>query len=376
MTTTTETALQQRIGLALQTFPAVLLAGPHQSGRTTLAKQLLEAQRGTYFDLADPECPLLSSDAGTTLRPLTGLVVIDNSERRPKITEMVRLLTLRDPVPARFLLLSGVAPELLGEHDVLGEHGVLLPTGGLTLAEVGPQHWRTLWTRGRLPRSFYAENDDAAHHWRSNFMQELLERYVPQLGVRTPAITLRRFWQLLAQHHGQPLNASALARVMNARQDTVRRYLEILTGMFMVRLLPPWLDVTTRKRLVKAPVMYVRDSGLLHSLLGLHTVNAVTEHPDAAWAWKGFALEETLCRLGDDRDVYFYKTHAGASLDLLVLRQGKRVGFEFSHEAVPRTTKSMRAVIKDLQLDRLYIVYPGAHPHTLDKNIVAVPIGS
>jgi len=359
----------------MEQYPAVLLEGPRQCGKTALARSLIEREPGRYFDLADPTCPLLTDYAGVTLRTLVGTVVVDNIDRMPRLLEMIQLLSARDPLPARFLIISATAREMLKAAPKTFKNMGRVSMGGFTLDETGPERWRDLMARGRLPRSYLAQSDAEAHEWRNFFMQEMLERDVPRLGARTPPMTLRRFWQMLAHCHGQPLNASELARAMDARQDTVRRYLDILAAMFLVRRMTPWTGDDIGKRLVKAPMIYVRDSGLLHTLLGLRAFEEIAAHPRLEYSWKGFALEEALCRLGSDRDAYFYKTHAGASLDLFVIRGKKRIGFEFKFTDKPRTSKAMRAALDDLDLDCLYVVYPGTEQYALDDGIVAMPIG-
>jgi uncharacterized protein len=358
----------------LSRFPVVLLLGPRQCGKTTLAREIAEEQEARYFDLEDPECPLRPETASLALRPLTGLVVIDEFQRMPQLFNLLRVLADRRPLPARFLILGSASPELVkGVSESLAGRVAFVPMGGFNLAEVGHDQWRDLWIRGRFPDSFLASDDAHSYDWRQNFVESFLERDIPQLGIRIPAATLRRFWTMLAHWHGQTWNASELARALDTRQHTTRRYLDILCGAFMVRQLTPWFE-NVGKRLVKAPKVYFRDTGLLHALLGLRDFDQVASHPRLGFSWEGFALEEVLCRLRAEREAYFYKTHGGAELDLLLMRHGKRLGFEFKYGDAPRTARAMHRVIEDLRLDRLYVVYPGTERYPLDERIEALPL--
>jgi len=329
-----------------------------------------------YYDLEDPENPLFPESASITLRALSGLVVIDEFQRMPELFALLRVLADRRPLPARFLILGSASPDLVkGVSETLAGRVAYVPMSGFNLAEVGGDTWRNLWIRGRFPDSFLASDDSHSYDWRQNFIQSFLERDIPQLGIRIPAATLRRFWTMLAHWHGQTWNASELARSLDTRQDTARRYLDILCGAFMIRQLPPWFE-NAGKRLVKSPKIYFRDTGLLHTLLGLRNLDQVSSHPRLGFSWEGFALEEVLCKLKADRDAYFYKTHGGAELDLLVMRGGKRYGFEFKFQDAPRPTKSMHVVLEDLALDRLFVVYPGSKSYALGECIATMPLDS
>lgn len=367
--------LLKRVQDNLQQYPVVLLLGPRQCGKTTLARQLSKKENAHFFDLEDPECPLHPDSASLMLRSLNGLVVIDEFQRMPKLFELLRVLADRRPLPARFLILGSASTELVkGVSETLAGRVAYVPMGGFNLTETGTIAWSNLWVRGRFPDSFLADNDARSYEWRQYFIQSFLERDIPQLGIRIPAVTLRRFWTMLAHWHGQLWNAAELARAMDAPQASAKRYLDILCGAFMIRQLPPWYE-NTGKRLVKAPKIYFRDTGLLHALLGLRNLEQVTAHPRLGFSWEGFALEEIICRLHAEHEVYFYKTHAGAELDLLINRHGKKIGFEFKFQDAPRTSKSMRTVLHDLALDRLYIIYPGTTGYLLDERIEVLPLG-
>ena len=355
-------------------FPVVLLLGPRQCGKTTLAREIAEMHDAHYYDLEDPENPLSPESASITLRALSGLVVIDEFQRMPQLFGLLRVLADRRPLPARFLILGSASPDLVkGVSETLAGRVAYVPMNGFNLDEVGGDAWRELWIRGRFPDSFLAPDDSHSYDWRQNFVQSFLERDIPQLGIRVPAATLRRFWTMLAHWHGQTWNASELARSLDTRQDTARHYLDILCGAFMIRQLPPWFE-NVGKRLVKSPKIYFRDTGLLHTLLGLRNLDQVSSHPRLGFSWEGFALEEVICKLKADQDAYFYKTHGGAELDLLVMRGGKRYGFEFKFQDAPRPTKSMHGVLEDLALDQLFVVYPGSESYALDERIATMPL--
>jgi len=246
--------------------------------------------------------------------------------------------------------------------------------GGFSLGEVGAAKTDLLWTRGGFPASFLSRSAQASYSWRTHFVQSFLERDIPQFGIRIPAAALRRFWTMLAHFHGQIWNAADLARAMGTKEDTARRYLDVLTGSFMVRQLPPWFE-NVGKRVTKASKVYIRDSGILHALLGLRDRLHILSHPRLGFSWEGFALEQLLQLTRADREAYYYRTHAGAELDLLLLRNGRRVGFEFKCEDAPRLTKSMHIVFNDLKLKRLYVVYPGRTKYPLRKDIDVIPLG-
>ena len=262
-------------------------------------------------------------------------------------------------------LVRGVSESLAGRVS-------FVDLAGFDLTEVGAARWRRLWWRGGFPLSFLAPSDEASERWRRDFVRTFLERDLPQLGITTPSATLRRFWAMLAHFHGQVWNAAEFARSLGASEPTARRYLDILSGAFVVRQLPPWFE-NLGKRQVKAPKVYVRDCGLLHTLLGLHEFAALEGHPKLGASWEGFALEQVL-RWTGDREAYFWATHAGAEVDLLVLRNGKRVGFEFKHSDAPTLTKSMHIALQDLGLEHLWVIYPGTLRYALTDRITALPL--
>jgi hypothetical protein len=366
--------LLQRVQQAMENYPVTLILGPRQCGKTTLARQICARANGTYFDLEDPETPLRPDVAKLTLKDRTGLVVIDEFQRQPDLFSLLRVLADRRPLPAHFLILGSASPDLVqGISESLAGRVAFIDMGGFTFREVGASRMTDLWIRGGFPDSFLSADEVISVEWRENFIRTFLERDIPQLGIRIPAVTMRRFWTMLAHLHGQLWNAAELARALGSKEDTARHYLDILTGAFMIRQLPAWFE-NIGKRLVKAPKVYFRDTGVLHVLLGLRTYDEVMSHPKQGFSWEGFALEQVIRLARADRDAFFYKTHGGAELDLLLIRGGKRYGLEFKYVDAPRTTRAMHIVIEDLQLEKLWVVYPGDTTYALQENIEGVPL--
>ena len=358
----------------LEQFPVVLLLGPRQCGKTTLARQIADSRDAAFFDLEDPDCALRPETAAFTLKPLHGLVVIDEFQRSPKLFELLRVLADRRPLPARFLILGSASLDLVkGVSESLAGRVAYMPMGGFRLDEVGADLWQRLWTRGRFPNSYLAATDAASFAWRQNFVQSFLERDLPQLGLSIPAAGLRRFWIMLAHWHGQRWNASDLARSMDTSPKTAKRYLDVLTGAYMVRQLQPWF-ANSAKRLVKAPKVYLRDTGLLHTLLGLRSFDDLMAHPRLGFSWEGFAIEEILSRFHAERDAFYYRTHGGTELDLLIVRGGKKIGFEFKFTSTPKLSRAMRESIAELNLNRLFIVCPAAERYSIHDNVEITPI--
>ena len=363
-----------RVSDAFSVHPAVALTGPRQCGKTTLARMITaDSSPSTYFDLEAAIDQRRLATPEQTLRRLTGLVVIDEVQQSPALFETVRVLVDRPDNPARFLLLGSASPALIsGASESLAGRVGLVDLAGFDLLEAGVESWRTLWLRGGFPRSYLARDTKKSALWRGNFVRTFLERDIPQLGITTPAETLRRFWTMIAHYHGQTWNAAEFARALGASEATARRYLDILAGAFMVRVLPPWFE-NLKKRQVRSPKLYVRDSGLLHTLLGLAREHEVAGHPKIGASFEGFAIEQLLAAFGTD-NACFWATHAGAELDLLVTLAGRRYGFECKHADAPGTTRSMRVALADLALDRLWIVYPGDEAYDLDDRIAALPV--
>ena len=326
-----------------------------------------------YFDLEDPTSLARLAEPETSLRPLKGLVVIDEVQRRPELFPILRVLADRRPLPARFLLLGSAAPELLRQaSESLAGRIETVPLEGFRLADLGAGAQPRHWLRGGFPLAFTARSDADSFAWRRQFLQTFLERDLPQLGLGTPSAALHRFWSMVAHYHGQIWNAADPARALGVNESTVRRYLDLMTGVFMVRQLPPWFE-NLGKRQVKAPKVYVRDSGLLHALLGLGTQRDLEHHPKLGASWEGYAVEEVLKALRPD-EAYFWATHNGAEIDLLLFKGGKRIGVECKRADAPTFTPSMRIALTDLKLDQLIVVYPGERRYRLDKRVEVVPL--
>jgi predicted AAA+ superfamily ATPase len=312
------------------------------------------------------------ADPELALAPLTGLVVIDEVQRRPELFAALRPLVDRPGNPARFLLPGSASPDLVrGVSESLAGRVGFVDLGGFDLTEVSPGNWRRLWLRGGFPRAYLAADDARSISWRRDFIRTFLERDIPQLGIRIPAEALRRFWLMLAHHHGQIWNGAELARSLGVSEHTVRRYLDVLSGTFVVRQLPPWFE-NIGKRQYRAPKVYVRDSGLLHAMLSLEGHAEVESHPKLGASWEGFALEQVLSVVAGE--AFFWGTHAGAELDLLLLHRGRRYGIEFRYAAGPAMTRSMHVALADLRLEQAWIVHPGVDRYAIHQKVEALPL--
>ena len=353
--------------------PITALLGPRQCGKTTLARQFASTRRSATFDLeSEPDVRRLANPE-MVLGAFDGLVVLDEIQRMPRLFTALRVLADRPDARSRFLILGSVSPDLVrGVSESLAGRVEFVELTGLDLAETGAPAWRRLWLRGGLPRSYLAVSDDDSMVWRDGFVRTFLERDIPQLGISIPAAAMRRFWTMLAHWHGQIWNASELGRAIAASDKTVRRYLDLLTGTYMVRQLQPWFE-NVAKRQVKAPRVYLRDTGLLHALLGLPDDASLLGHPRVGASWEGFAIEQVLRALGRS-DGWFWGAHAGGELDLLVIERGRRIGFEVKFNEAPRVTAAMRNVAETLALDHLFVVCPTAHAYPVDAGITVLPI--
>lgn len=362
----------------LEQFPVVAIIGARQVGKTTLARMMAVRHEVTpvvAFDLEDPRDRARLADPILALEPLRGLVILDEIQRLPEVFEVLRVLADRPDTPARFLVLGSAGPGLLrqGAESLAGRIAYYeLP--GLRLDEVPSEHADALWVRGGFPRSFLAESEARSALWRREFLRTFTERDLPQLGVGVAADTMQRFWTMLAHTHGHTLNASALARSFGVSDATVRRYLDSLTSALVVRQLQPWHE-NLRKRQVKAPKVYITDTGVLHTLLGLDTAHDLLGHPQVGASWEWFALSNVVERLGADwgRDAYFWGTYAGAEVDLVVIRGNRRLGFEVKRTSAPSLTPSMRIALEDLGLERIDVLYAGRETFPLGEGVRAVP---
>jgi uncharacterized protein len=366
-------ALRQ-LQTCLSESPAVALLGARQTGKTTLARMAAGFFGNVrWFDLERAADRRALEAPEQTLGGEQGLVVIDEVQRLPELFEVLRPLCDRPGHPARFLLLGSASPLLLrGVSETLAGRVLFVRLGGFTLQDVGDPEQSTLWLRGGFPRAFLAGGSASWGRWIDAYLTAILERDIPLLGFRMPPETLRRFWMMLAHYHGQVWNAAEAARALGCSPNTARHYLDILQGFFMVRVLPPWFE-NLGKRQVKAPKLYLRDAGLLHRLLGCGSMAALRSHPRLGASWEGFAIEQILALAGEG-DAYFWATQAGAELDLMLVRGGRRIGFEFKHSDAPTMTRSMHTAVRDLALDALHVVYPGATRYAMSAGVDAVPL--
>jgi predicted AAA+ superfamily ATPase len=347
--------------------------GPRQCGKSTLARQIAAETPSAYLDLENPDDFRQLANPMRQLERLQGLVVLDEIQRRPELLPVLRVLSDRRPIPARFLVLGSASPDLVKQSsESLAGRIEFVDMGGFDMWETGLEHWRRLWIRGGFPNSFLAETEPDSVAWREQFIRTFLERDVPQMGITIPAQSLRSFWTMLAHYHGQLWNGAEIGRSLGVAHTTARRHLDVMCGAFIMRQLTPWFE-NVGKRVVKSPKVYVRDSGLLHALLRLPDENALAGHPKLGASWEGFALEQVL-RLTDERDAYFWATHGGAELDLMVLQRGRRYGFEFKYGDAPSMTKSMHVALRDLKLERLFVVHPGTDGYEMSDTSEAVPI--
>lgn len=375
MKTLPRPAFLAQVTRRLKHNPVVGLLGPRQSGKTTLATQVLASvRRGERFDLEDPRDLQRLSQPMTALESLKGLVVIDEVQRAPELFPILRVLADRRPLPARFLVLGSASPDLLRQSsETLAGRIAFVELPGFTLSEVGASHMRRRLLRGGFPRSYLAVSEAASAEWREVFIRTFIERDIPALGaqLRSPA-NLRRLWSMLSHRHGQVWNGAALATALGESYPTVKRHVDLLTGALVVRQLAPWLP-NLEKRLVKSPKVYVRDSGLHHALLGIRTFRELEGHPTLGASWEGLVLEELTAKISE-RELFFWSTHAGAEVDFIWKRGVKLVGFEATWGDAPVMTRSMHVGLQDLGLDALYVVYPGPKRYRLNERVEVLPI--
>lgn len=367
------TYLLDRVYQALKRSRVVALIGPRQCGKTTLARQIVPAGAVEYFDLENPRDLGRLDEPLSALENLRGIVVIDEVQRRPDLFPVLRVLADRTPLPARFVILGSASPGLLRQSsESLAGRIERVPMGGFSLQETGLDAHSRHWLRGGFPLSFLAEDDEASFRWRREFVQTFLERDLPQLGFAVPAMTMYRFWSMVAHYHGQVWNAAEPARSLGIGETSVRRYLDLLCDLFMVHSLPAW-HANLKKRQVKSPKVYFRDSGLLHHMLGIRDEGELLRHPKCGASWEGYVVQEVLQATEPDA-AHFWATHQGAELDLLLTVRGKRYGVECKRVDAPRLTPSMRIALEDLQLESIAVVYPGSRRYQLAERVEAVPL--
>lgn len=368
----------REIRALLRASPVVAILGSRQIGKTTLAREITRTWPGptTTFDLEDPRDIARLADPTTSIGPLRGLIVIDEIQRRPELFPVLRVLSDRDRRPARFLLLGSASPSLLKQSsESLAGRIAYIELQGFGLSDVGAP-WERLWLRGGYPRAYLARTDEESLRWRRDLIRTFVEQDLPQLGITISAGTIHRFWMMLAHYHAQIWNGAELARAFGIAESTVKRYLDLLANTFMVRMLPPWSE-NIGKRVVRTPKVYIADPGLLHVLLDIPGARALEAHPKVGASFEGFALQEVVRALHARREqCFFWATHQGAELDLLVVRGGKRRGFEFKRTDAPTVTKSMHIAIQDLGLDSIDVVHVGRETYPLSTKIRALAISA
>jgi len=364
----------QEIERKFKTHPVVAILGPRQCGKTTLARMYIERDPALpihYFDLEDPIDIARMENPKLSLESLQGMIVIDEVQYLPELFKLIRVLVDKRPLEQKYLILGSASRELLKQssESLAGRINYLELT---PFSHFEAEDIRSLWLRGGFPKSYLAETLDDSYEWREAYITTYLEHDLPALGIQIASQSLRRFWEMLAHYHGNVLNASELGRSFGSADTTIRRYLDILSGTFMIRQLQPW-HANIKKRQVKSPKIYFRDSGLFHTLLRVRTRDELNRHIKLGASWEGFALEEIIRHHhAKPHDCYFWQTHAGAELDLLLLINGKKIGFEFKYTDAPRLTKSMHISLEELELEHLYVIYPGATPYILADKISVV----
>jgi uncharacterized protein len=363
----------QRLGKAIQRSPITAILGPRQCGKTTLARMFAQGKQSTHLDLESVPDQRRLQNPEMVLGALQGLVILDEIQVMPEMFSVLRVLADRPDNPARFLVLGSASQDIVRNvSQSMAGRVEFIQLAGFDVGEVGFDAWPERWVRGGFPRSFLAHSEEDSLAWREGFVRTFLERDIPQLGITIPAAAMRRFWTMLAHYHGQTWNGSELARSMGLSDKTVRSYLDILTGTYMVRQLQPWHE-NLGKRQVKSPKIYFRDSGILHSLLVIPDLNSLQAHPRVGASWEGFVIEQVLDTL-QPSDAYFWATHQGAEIDLLFVRAGKRFGVECKFSEAPRVTRSMRTAMEDLSLEHLWIVCPCASSFPVDERISVLSI--
>ncbi len=367
---------EEEVANALARSPVVLLVGARQTGKTTLARTLVTPGNDCYFDLEDPRDLARLDQPMLALEGLRGTVVIDEIQRRPNLFTALRVLADRSDAPARFLVLGSASPEALRQSaQSLAGRVEVIELGGFSMADVGKDRFDELWLRGGFPRSYLADQLEASVLWRTNYLRTLTLRDLPEFGLRLPAATIERFLALVAHSHGQLWNGAEPARALGISESTVRKYLDVLADSMLTRVLRPWHQ-NIDKRQVRSPKVYFRDSGLVHTLLGIDDRVAMLRHPRSGATWEGAVIEECIRRAGPTMTPYFWRTSNGAELDLLLVRGDQRVGIEIKRADAPRMTPSMRAALEDLGLDKLTVFYPGPRRYDLSDRVEVVPVST
>ncbi|MDO8301711.1 MAG: ATP-binding protein [Sedimentisphaerales bacterium] len=363
-----------QINKAFRRGPVVALLGPRQCGKTTLAREFVPADSQNYFDLEDPVSMARLAEPRNVLSDLKGMVVIDEVQRYPELFPILRVLADRKPSKSRFLILGSASVELIKHSsESLAGRMARVVMSGFSLDEVGKKNFERHWLRGGFPKSFLAGSDNDSLGWRKDFIQSFIEKDLPSHGMALPPATLLKFWTMLAHYHGQVWNAADPAQSLGISEMTVKRYLDILSGVFMVRQLQPW-HANIKKRQVKAPKIYIRDEGILHSLLGIRSKQDLSTHPKYGASWEGYVIEEVIRTVEPD-DVYYWRTHSGAEIDLVFRKGRKMYGIECKRHDAPRMNPSIKSALEDLKLEAVAVVYPGDRRYILSSRVFVVPFG-
>ncbi len=363
----------EKIEKAVTRSPITAVLGPRQCGKTTLARAFSQSTNSTFFDIESLPDQRRLQNAEMVLGALDGLVILDEIQVMPELFNVLRVLVDRPANRVRFLMLGSASPDIIKKaSETLAGRVEFIELSGFDLLEVETSSWKDLWLRGGFPRSFLAESDDDSLAWREGFIRTFLERDIPQLGINIPAQAMRRFWTMLAHYHAQTWNASELARSLGVSDKTIRSYLDVLTGTFMIRQLQPWYE-NVGKRQVKTPKIYFRDSGLLHSLLDIGDWHTLLGHPKVGASWEGYALEQAL-QIIRPSQAYFWGVHSGGELDLMFTQGKHRYGVEIKFSEAPQITASMKLSLDALKLSHLWVIHPGEHSYPMDKKITALPL--
>ncbi|OGQ95805.1 MAG: hypothetical protein A2521_01210 [Deltaproteobacteria bacterium RIFOXYD12_FULL_57_12] len=363
----------RQINDSLKRAPITALLGPRQCGKTTLARSVGDNQQSHYFDLESVPDQQRLRNPELMLGSLSGLIILDEIQRMPELFSVLRVMVDKPDCASRYLILGSASPDIIkNASETMAGRVEFIELSGFDLLETGEDSWRDLWLRGGFPRSFLARTDADSQAWRAGFIRTFLERDIPSLGITIPATAMRRFWTMLAHYHGQIWNGSEIGRAMGISDKTARSYLDLLAGTFMVRQLQPWHE-NLKKRQVKSPKIFLRDTGILHALMDIPDFHALAGNPKIGASWEGFVMENIL-QVIRPFQAYFWATHSGAEIDLLLFQQGRRIGIEIKYSDAPAITRSMRVALADLTLDHLLIVYPGRHRYPMDEAITAVPL--
>jgi hypothetical protein len=373
-----ERRLYDKIQASMKAYPVVGIIGSRQAGKTTLAKMVRDTlkKKSIYLDLELP------SDQDKLFEPelylgqfADSLVIIDEIQRLPSLFPLLRALVDQRRVGGRFLILGSASPDLIRHaSESLAGRIIYHELTPLRLEEIGYDEVNRLWLRGGYPLSYLAKSNDASFTWRDSFIKTYLEMDIPQLGIHVPSAQLRRFWTMLAHSHAQLWNANRIAGSMGLSAPTIRRYLDILEDTFIVRQLQPY-HANLKKRLIKSPKIYIRDTGMLHSLLRIRTLKDLQDHPSAGSSWEGLVIEQALGILPEGWQAFFYRTSAGAEIDLLLLDdKNKPIAIEIKYSAGARVSRGFWNAFKDLSCTRGFVIYAGEEFYPITKNVYAVPL--